>query len=72
MSHLSQCSQLLDENVKEEYFEDLKEEYEDIRQDHYDSLKVRVAAEKPVCTAAGGEIQHLKMSAVTKLLIFGI
>ncbi|CAK6966771.1 methionine synthase [Scomber scombrus] len=35
------CSQLLDENVKEEYFEDLKEEYEDIRQDHYDSLKDR-------------------------------
>ncbi|XP_041818841.1 methionine synthase isoform X2 [Chelmon rostratus] len=35
------CSQLLDEAVKEEYFEDLKEEYEDIRQEHYDSLKDR-------------------------------
>lgn len=35
------CSQLLDEAVKEEYFEDLKEEYEEIRQDHYDSLKDR-------------------------------
>uniref|UniRef100_UPI0037E924B4 methionine synthase n=1 Tax=Semicossyphus pulcher TaxID=241346 RepID=UPI0037E924B4 len=35
------CSQLLDEAVREEYFEDLKEEYEDIRQEHYDSLKDR-------------------------------
>uniref|UniRef100_A0A3B5AVU0 Methionine synthase n=1 Tax=Stegastes partitus TaxID=144197 RepID=A0A3B5AVU0_9TELE len=35
------CSQLLDEAVKEEYFDDLKEEYEDIRQEHYDSLKDR-------------------------------
>uniref|UniRef100_A0AAZ3SWD0 Methionine synthase n=1 Tax=Oncorhynchus tshawytscha TaxID=74940 RepID=A0AAZ3SWD0_ONCTS len=36
-----QCSQLLDENVKEEFFEETTEEYEDIRQDHYDSLKER-------------------------------
>ncbi|KAJ8013643.1 hypothetical protein DPEC_G00031940 [Dallia pectoralis] len=35
------CSQLLDDNVKQEYFEELTEEYEDIRQDHYDSLKER-------------------------------
>ncbi|XP_053269745.1 methionine synthase isoform X1 [Pleuronectes platessa] len=35
------CSQLLDETMKEEYFDDLKEEYEDVRQDHYDSLKDR-------------------------------
>uniref|UniRef100_A0A3B4XUL5 Methionine synthase n=1 Tax=Seriola lalandi dorsalis TaxID=1841481 RepID=A0A3B4XUL5_SERLL len=35
------CSQLLDETMREEYFEDLKEEYEEIRQDHYDSLKDR-------------------------------
>ncbi|XP_069373353.1 methionine synthase isoform X1 [Paralichthys olivaceus] len=35
------CSQLLDETLKEEYFDDLKEEYEDVRQDHYDSLKDR-------------------------------
>ncbi|XP_044035134.1 methionine synthase isoform X3 [Siniperca chuatsi] len=35
------CSQLLDEAVREEYFEDLKEEYEEIRQEHYDSLKDR-------------------------------
>ncbi|XP_035001274.2 methionine synthase [Hippoglossus stenolepis] len=35
------CSQLLDETMKEEYFDDLKEEYEDVRQDHYDSLKER-------------------------------
>ncbi|XP_041107812.1 methionine synthase isoform X2 [Polyodon spathula] len=35
------CSQLLDENVKEEYFEEITEEYEDIRQDHYDTLKDR-------------------------------
>uniref|UniRef100_A0A3Q3JA11 Methionine synthase n=1 Tax=Monopterus albus TaxID=43700 RepID=A0A3Q3JA11_MONAL len=36
------CSQLLDETVREEYFEELKEEYEEIRQEHYDSLKVRM------------------------------
>ncbi|XP_073912911.1 methionine synthase isoform X5 [Castor canadensis] len=35
------CSQLLDENLKDEYFEEIMEEYEDIRQDHYDSLKER-------------------------------
>ncbi|KAK5851364.1 hypothetical protein PBY51_002166 [Eleginops maclovinus] len=35
------CSQLLDEAMREEYFEELKEEYEDIRQEHYDSLKDR-------------------------------
>ncbi|XP_029604484.1 methionine synthase isoform X3 [Salmo trutta] len=35
------CSQLLDENVKDEFFEETTEEYEDIRQDHYDSLKER-------------------------------
>uniref|UniRef100_A0A8D0ACP6 Methionine synthase n=1 Tax=Sander lucioperca TaxID=283035 RepID=A0A8D0ACP6_SANLU len=35
------CSQLLDEELREEYFEDLKEEYEEIRQEHYDSLKDR-------------------------------
>ncbi|KAJ8404758.1 hypothetical protein AAFF_G00331450 [Aldrovandia affinis] len=35
------CSQLLDEDGKEEYFEEVTEEYEDIRQDHYDSLKNR-------------------------------
>lgn len=37
-----QCSQLLDDTVREEYFEELKEEYEEIRQEHYDSLKVRL------------------------------
>ncbi|KAF3691467.1 Methionine synthase [Channa argus] len=35
------CSQLLDETVRDEYFDDLKEEYEEIRQDHYASLKDR-------------------------------
>ncbi|XP_071402225.1 methionine synthase [Centroberyx affinis] len=35
------CSQLLDEVMREEYFEELTEEYEDIRQDHYDSQKDR-------------------------------
>lgn len=35
-----QCSQLLDDGQREEYFEDIKEEYEEVRQDHYDSLKV--------------------------------
>ncbi|KAG9268036.1 methionine synthase [Astyanax mexicanus] len=35
------CSQLLDEGVYEDYFEEVTEEYEDIRQEHYDSLKER-------------------------------
>uniref|UniRef100_A0A8C2DNT4 Methionine synthase n=1 Tax=Cyprinus carpio TaxID=7962 RepID=A0A8C2DNT4_CYPCA len=35
------CSQLLDEGIREDYFEEIQEEYEDIRQDHYDSLKDR-------------------------------
>ncbi|KAM9424222.1 methionine synthase isoform 2-T3 [Pholidichthys leucotaenia] len=35
------CSQLLDETVREDYFQDVTEEYEEIRQDHYDSLKDR-------------------------------
>ncbi|XP_021563876.1 methionine synthase isoform X2 [Carlito syrichta] len=35
------CSQLLDENLKNEYFEEIMEEYEDIRRDHYESLKER-------------------------------
>ncbi|XP_036427879.1 methionine synthase [Colossoma macropomum] len=35
------CSQLLDEGVCEDYFEEVTEEYEEIRQDHYDSLKER-------------------------------
>ncbi|XP_014826847.1 PREDICTED: methionine synthase-like [Poecilia mexicana] len=35
------CSQLLDEEVREEYWEDVKEEYEEVRQEHYDSLKDR-------------------------------
>lgn len=39
---VSQCSQLLDEEGREEYWEDVKEEYEEVRQEHYDSLKVRV------------------------------
>lgn len=37
---LLKCSQLLDENLKEEFFEEVCEEYEEIRQDHFDSLKV--------------------------------
>lgn len=35
------CSQLLDENQKEDFFEEIQEDYEDIRQNHYDSLKER-------------------------------
>lgn len=35
------CSQLMDNVMKEEYFEELKEEYEEIRHDHYESLKDR-------------------------------
>ncbi|XP_053567860.1 methionine synthase isoform X2 [Bombina bombina] len=35
------CSQLLDENVRDDFLEEITEEYEDIRQDHYESLKER-------------------------------
>uniref|UniRef100_A0A8C6V9Z7 Methionine synthase n=1 Tax=Naja naja TaxID=35670 RepID=A0A8C6V9Z7_NAJNA len=35
------CSQLLDESLKDDFFDEIREEYEDIRQDHYDSLKER-------------------------------
>lgn len=35
------CSQLLDEAIREDFFEEVRDEYEDIRQDHYDSLKDR-------------------------------
>ncbi|XP_026988596.2 methionine synthase [Tachysurus fulvidraco] len=35
------CSQLLDEGICEDFFEEVTEEYEEIRQDHYDSLKDR-------------------------------
>ncbi|XP_048341635.1 LOW QUALITY PROTEIN: methionine synthase [Sphaerodactylus townsendi] len=35
------CSQLLDVNLKDDFFEEILEEYEDIRQDHYDALKER-------------------------------
>ena len=38
---LPQCSQLLEDAVREEFFEELTEEYEELRQEHYDSLKVR-------------------------------
>ncbi|KAK1793841.1 hypothetical protein P4O66_001567 [Electrophorus voltai] len=35
------CSQLLDDGLREDYFEEVTEEYEEIRQEHYDSLKER-------------------------------
>uniref|UniRef100_A0A803YKG7 Methionine synthase n=1 Tax=Meleagris gallopavo TaxID=9103 RepID=A0A803YKG7_MELGA len=35
------CSQLLDESVKDDFFEEILEEYEEIRQEHYESLKER-------------------------------
>ncbi|XP_078504700.1 methionine synthase [Lissotriton helveticus] len=35
------CSQLLDENIKDDFFEEITEEYEEVRQDHYESLKER-------------------------------
>lgn len=37
-----QCSQLLDNNVKDDFFEEILEEYEEIRQEHYESLKVQM------------------------------
>ncbi|XP_015218329.2 methionine synthase isoform X1 [Lepisosteus oculatus] len=50
------CSQLLDENVKEEFFEEVTEEYEDIRQDHYDSLKDRRFLSLAQCREKGFHI----------------
>ncbi|GCC22711.1 hypothetical protein chiPu_0001099 [Chiloscyllium punctatum] len=35
------CSQLLDDYLKDDYFEEVTEEYEEIRQDYYDSLMER-------------------------------
>lgn len=35
-----QCSQLLDEENREDYMEEVTEEYAEIRTDHYNSLKV--------------------------------
>ncbi|XP_053315245.1 methionine synthase [Spea bombifrons] len=35
------CSQLLDENSREDFLEEIIEEYEDIRQEHYETLKER-------------------------------
>ncbi|XP_073483730.1 methionine synthase isoform X1 [Aquarana catesbeiana] len=35
------CSQLLDEDARDDLIEELTDEYEDIRQEHYDSMKER-------------------------------
>uniref|UniRef100_UPI00358F8955 methionine synthase isoform X2 n=1 Tax=Myxine glutinosa TaxID=7769 RepID=UPI00358F8955 len=35
------CSSLLDENLRDDFWEDLSEEYDILRQEHYDSLKDR-------------------------------
>ncbi|XP_064564540.1 methionine synthase isoform X6 [Zonotrichia leucophrys gambelii] len=35
------CSQLLDDSMKDDFFEEILEEYEEIRQEHYESLKER-------------------------------
>ncbi|XP_030800744.1 methionine synthase isoform X1 [Camarhynchus parvulus] len=35
------CSQLLDDSMKDDFFEEILEEYEQIRQEHYESLKER-------------------------------
>ncbi|XP_037987707.1 methionine synthase isoform X5 [Motacilla alba alba] len=35
------CSQLLDDSIKDDFFEEILEEYEEIRQEHYESLKER-------------------------------
>ena len=34
-----QCNNLLDENLKDEFLDDITDLYEDIREDHYDNLK---------------------------------
>uniref|UniRef100_A0A8C0VKG1 Methionine synthase n=1 Tax=Cyanistes caeruleus TaxID=156563 RepID=A0A8C0VKG1_CYACU len=36
------CSQLLDDSIKDDFFEEILEEYEEIRQEHYESLKVQI------------------------------
>lgn len=38
---MHQCSKLLEDTVREDFFEELTEEYEELRHEHYDSLKVR-------------------------------
>lgn len=35
------CSSLLDEKLKDDFFDDIKDEYEEIREEHYSSLKER-------------------------------
>ncbi|XP_030124101.1 methionine synthase isoform X7 [Taeniopygia guttata] len=35
------CSQLLDDSIKDDFFEEILDEYEEIRQEHYESLKER-------------------------------
>lgn len=40
--YIFQCSQLLDESLKDDFFEEILEEYEEIRQEHYESLKVQI------------------------------
>ncbi|XP_078001227.1 methionine synthase-like [Glandiceps talaboti] len=35
------CSTLLNDDLREEYLEEIVEDYEDVREDHYDSLKDR-------------------------------
>ena len=39
-----QASALLDDNLKEEFVDEVSEEYDEVREDHYDSLKVFIFA----------------------------
>jgi len=38
--HVVQCSNLLGEEDRTEFLEDISDEYEEIREEHYDNLKV--------------------------------
>ncbi|XP_031417587.1 methionine synthase isoform X2 [Clupea harengus] len=65
------CSQLLDENLKEEYFEEISEEYEDVRQDHYDSLKERRFLSLTLAREKGLHIDWLAQSRPVRPRISG-
>ncbi|XP_051849501.1 methionine synthase [Antechinus flavipes] len=65
------CSQLLDENLKDDFFEEIIEEYEDIRQDHYESLKERRYLTLDQARKKGFHIDWLSESAPVKPRFIG-
>ena len=51
-----QCSQLLDEENKEDYTEEVREEYADIRTDHYSGLKVSLGPLPQLSILKSGDV----------------